>query len=609
MSHKDGISYNKDTTFSQEELSVLTPEHIVDFMKLKAYGTSTPTDSMRPEKGRANSLLDYKKKISKFMPLKSLPWHPITLQGNPTRSAEVNEFINSVKKAEVRHEGKPSQATRPFTLNEFIQILDLVSSVRAEDASCRYRAVSTLQWQLIARITDVQHMTVENIVLRHDLPGVLFANIRWSKNVNEERESPTQCLFPSTEPRLCCHIALAAHCEYFFDAIPNVCADTHIFGTGKKSDNQWAQSVLRKIIDHDSFKVESTASGKLGTHGVRKGASTYISNKNVRREHVKLRGRWAMGMGVVDKYIGINLPTPDAMAAAALAGRNGPCRYIVKQEVATDVSESFLLTVVGPNITRVFGNDVGLLLSRALLFACIHCPDRVPKSIVDRVTTELCRIGIGTSTNPIKRVSFVVVQDDDHCLLEDLGDDPNGSVTQGTFNRAAAGSADAILTMLASIRRQNEEHHADIKSQIDARLDAVTKDVAAIKLQVSRAATIPAFRLGSSAASHGGEGEKIAKLIDRPMSLEVLWKEYVSGVNGTKPAREYTAANIRANPTKHCRRNAFWQVVAAWVNAGKTPEQAIDKIYKVYTPLRTVTAILAAMAKDKKTGGNAQLII
>ena len=114
----------------------------------------------------------------------------------------MNDVVSAVKKAEVQHEGKPSQATRPFTLSKFLQILDLVTSVLAEDASARYRAISTLQWQLIARITCVQHLKVESIIFRPDLPGVLFENVRWSKNVHEERESPTQCLFPSMEQRL-----------------------------------------------------------------------------------------------------------------------------------------------------------------------------------------------------------------------------------------------------------------------------------------------------------------------------------------------------------------------------------------------------------------------
>ena len=94
----------------------------------------------------------------------------------------------------------------------------------------------------------MQHLTVENIVLCDDLPGVLFANIRWSKNVQEERESPTQCFFPSTEAKLCCHTAFAAHAKYFFAGNASPTPKTPLFGYGKKSDDAWAQGVLCKVI-------------------------------------------------------------------------------------------------------------------------------------------------------------------------------------------------------------------------------------------------------------------------------------------------------------------------------------------------------------------------
>ena len=235
LSHRDKTVYQKDEKFSAEVLASITPEHIEAYFNFRAYGTETPTAEMKPLHARANTLMDIKKKLSKFMIFRDMPWHPIRNEGNPTKSTKVNDLIASIKKAEVRHEGKPSHATRPFTLSEFISILDLVSSVRAEDAVARYRAIATLQWQLIARITCVQHLTVEGIVLRPDLADVLFANIRWSKNVHEERDSPTQCLFASCDTRLCCNIALAAHAEFFFSSHATTYEKTPLFGYGKTS--------------------------------------------------------------------------------------------------------------------------------------------------------------------------------------------------------------------------------------------------------------------------------------------------------------------------------------------------------------------------------------
>ena len=413
LADRDGTEYDPSTGFSQETLLSITPEQIQAYFNKKAYGTPTPTADMKPTLARANTLMDIKKKMSRFMVYKDMPWHPITRQGNPTKSPKVNDLIKSIKKAEVRHEGKVAQATRPFTLSEFLSVLDLVATVRGEDAVARYRAISTLQWQLIAWITCVQHLTVESIVLQPGLPGVLFANIRWSKNVHEERDSPTQCLFASMDPRLCCNIAFASHAKYFFSGHATTTPSTPIFGYGKPSDDSWAQTVLRKIIASENFVPDSRVSGILGTHGIRKGASTYIAKKGISREYVKLRGRWAMRTGVVDKYVGIDLPVPDAKAAFALAGPNGPCRYAVKDEVATEVTEEFLLAVVVPNIARVFGKEIALVLSRALLFAVFECPERVPSSIVEQIRTEMDRRQISSSVNPIRRVSFVVVQEDD----------------------------------------------------------------------------------------------------------------------------------------------------------------------------------------------------
>ena len=97
---------------------------------------------------------------------------------------------------------------------------------------------------------------------------------------------------------------------------------------------------------------------------------------------MKLCGRWAIGKGEVDKYVGIDLPLPDAKASYALAGSNGLCCYVVKDSMTNVVNKIFLTSVVGPNMTQVFGSDIGLLLSKALLFAALECPERVPLPIV-----------------------------------------------------------------------------------------------------------------------------------------------------------------------------------------------------------------------------------
>jgi hypothetical protein len=53
------------------------------------------------------------------MPNCVMPWNPVSGQGNPTRSIEVNTLIKKVKKKEVRKQGVASKARRAITHVEF----------------------------------------------------------------------------------------------------------------------------------------------------------------------------------------------------------------------------------------------------------------------------------------------------------------------------------------------------------------------------------------------------------------------------------------------------------------------------------------------------------
>ena len=121
MSFKDNLQYQRDRQFTTEELSAITPEVIVRWMSLKVYGTPDPSPNDNPIEGRSSLLAYAKKAISFFMPNKLMYWNELANPpiGNPTKSAAVNELIKRVKKKEVRKQGKPSQARKAFTEEEY----------------------------------------------------------------------------------------------------------------------------------------------------------------------------------------------------------------------------------------------------------------------------------------------------------------------------------------------------------------------------------------------------------------------------------------------------------------------------------------------------------
>ena len=98
MSFVDGVQYPKTSTFSRDQLAAITAEQVAAFLNKKAFGTPVPGPDDRPHVMRASSLAFFKKAVSQFMPLRSMPWDDINLRRNPTCFTAVNVVISKVKK-------------------------------------------------------------------------------------------------------------------------------------------------------------------------------------------------------------------------------------------------------------------------------------------------------------------------------------------------------------------------------------------------------------------------------------------------------------------------------------------------------------------------------
>jgi hypothetical protein len=131
MSFIDGVQYPKTSTFSCNQLAAITAEQVATLLNKKAFGTLVPGPEDRPHTMRVSSLAFFKKVISQFMPLRSMPWDNINLCGNPKHSTAVNEVISKVKKFEVRQEGVLSQARCALEWEEFYLLLALVCHLHA----------------------------------------------------------------------------------------------------------------------------------------------------------------------------------------------------------------------------------------------------------------------------------------------------------------------------------------------------------------------------------------------------------------------------------------------------------------------------------------------
>ena len=97
---------------------------------------------------------------------------------------------------------------------------------------------------------------------------------------------------------------------------------------------------------------------------------------------------------------------------------------------------------------------------------------------------------------------------------------------------------------------------------------------------------------------------RVAKLSKCPRSLYDLWKEYVTGFSGNKPARDFNSSERGACRFVYAKRNHVWQLVVKLTRMGYSSDKAIDKIYDVYGHNTSVTNIIKGIVADKKNGGN-----
>lgn len=96
-------------TFRQEadpldrsNLSLVTDSHVSNYLRYRAFGTEAPDAGAFPSKNaRSGTLKGLKKKLSAFMPRRTIAWDNVSKQGNPTRSEAVAEVIAQVMQFEV----------------------------------------------------------------------------------------------------------------------------------------------------------------------------------------------------------------------------------------------------------------------------------------------------------------------------------------------------------------------------------------------------------------------------------------------------------------------------------------------------------------------------
>ena len=206
-------------------------------------------------------------------------------------------------------------------------------------------------------------------------------------------------------------------------------------------------------------------------------------------------------------------------------------------------------------------------------------------------------------------------------MIEPVTNDVSAALGTATAND----STQTILIRLDRVEQLVQRNHADYKNELhdlrrhlDGKVRVLNNNIRCF------AGTIEGgFRYQKQQQTSGRrlrqlqatinleEVDEQAVLSHNPRSLKELWVEFKFGLNGNKPAEQFTRKERNANRSirqKYYRRKVFWDLCAKMINQGFSLDNAIRKIRGIYGHSLSITKILDMLGKDRKRGGHPNLL-
>jgi hypothetical protein len=644
---KPGNGWTVDSVLTPADLT-LTDIEVMRWFHMRVWGHPDPApDHAYLPLVRSNSILYWKKNISFFMPNKMQPWDHIGNSGNPTRCNAMASLIKQVRRMEARGIGKPSEARDSISEIQF-RLMNQV--LLDKDASIVEKygipALTKFQFHMISRIDDSTLFFANHLKPHDNYPDFcLKARLNWAKNVNEEREAPYQALIGSMNQQYCIFIALGIWLEASLNAFPWAATSPYVFSfkndhrvpDGATKSKAHVQRTLHVVFkEHDEF-----AETKLGSHSVRKYASTTVRNLGATKDEKDIRGRWKSSTRVSDVYDDVELPFPDAKLAGLLCP-GGPIRYAIMP--GSGVTRAFIVDRVVPKIKAKFGGDVAYVLGTALLWV-LHSPyfAMMPAMLRDDIRIAYADVKpAGFNENPMQKIPLIIcgnegrvhmvdapqgfhaaIQQQDGAVIVQQGNNNNphnNALPMGFQDRPVQDQMMVLYSQNAILGREFSELRASVENNAATNL----RNYNVLNRNINRIAMAPARRIagpvaaGQNAAPAAGQaGNNNNQQQVGPANIEVgggtlsplprtlydLWVEYQTGIGGRKAARDFTARERGADKYRYYRRKHVWNIVANLVNAGVQARVAVDRIYSHYGANKPVTRIIKDIMHDKRNGG------
>ena len=329
-------------------------------------------------------------------------------------------------------------ADRGLSKNEYIQALDLMGGNGGTVLNrLKFLAMIKFQLHLICRNDDIAHVSKDCIQRSPQFPQFMTVRMKWSKNVREERDCPPQIIVGAMDHRVCVVLAMSLYLEKWIkegagatsqwvftdgttDSRSTLAAMEKETERGKK---QYSDYFKKYVVDNPLFVKDHEEDGKIGTHSIRKFATTFCRQSGVSKYDTDYRAR-RKERRMQDRYTDSQLHWPPDINAVSRLSIGGICLY--KPIVQSGITDEWLAHAVAPHIANVFGNGVAAILAKPLLWACMEEESMidllVPADIKRDVVAAFVQLqsAVPDGTNPIERVEVIASELVDCCRWPSL---------------------------------------------------------------------------------------------------------------------------------------------------------------------------------------------
>ena len=247
----------------------------------------------------------------------------------------------------------------------------------------------------------------------------------------------------------------------------------------------------------------------------------------------------------------------------------------------------------------------------------------VPEHIRSRVQNAYLTLGLDED-QPVKKVPLHVDRVDELLMIDELPTNAQGVAGAGTTNAGIAASQERDQAMVIRIERceraitqstqANQSAIGELRNYVGENFRVLNNNVRAFggriegSLVRQRRSNQQYRLLNRNEADQAGPMREVSRatLSKLPRHLLTLWREYMFGLHGRKPARLFTTEERNRKEIKqlYYRRNVIWQLMEKQVRFGLTPEQACAELRVVYGNKTSITRMSELIVKDKKRYGS-----